>query len=197
METSSTIAYNATSIVLTVLTILTIVGGFLAMRKGWEHTTGELQKSVNELHESAGNYQSQAISALQAEIGLLRSKYEDVHQENIKLQQTITTICEALKMRDIVISIDGKMVSIKDQGGSTTTRISEAQQVNSVLELFDDDKQQFGFVSQVNSAPGVSTSQMLRKPGSILFKNQSTQSIEESDLPYQPAEQEQGREQVV
>ncbi len=154
--------YNVTSIVSTVLIIGTIIGGFLAVRNGFMKATSEMQKN-------AGDYQAQAISALREEVTTLRAKQNDLHNENIRLQQVIQTICEALKLRDIVISIDGTMVNIRDNGNSTTSRIHESQ-VNGVLELFDSDKQQFGFISQLNSAPGVETSQVM-KPISQQFRN--------------------------
>ena len=112
--------YNITSIISTILIIATIIGGFLAMRSG-------LSKATSELAKNASDYQAQAISALQAEIALLRAKYEDIHHENLKLQGTIATICEALKARGIAISIDGSMVNIHDQAGSTTARIQEQE----------------------------------------------------------------------
>jgi hypothetical protein len=48
-----------------------------------------------------------------------------MEQENIRLHQTIATICSALKQRGIAVTIDGDMVNIRDETGTHTERIHE------------------------------------------------------------------------
>lgn len=78
----------------------------------------------NGVMKSTSEAQSSTIDAMRDEIQLLRERVEDAEKENIRLEQTIQTICVALKKRGLVISIQGEMINIQDRkGGSTTTRI--------------------------------------------------------------------------
>lgn len=79
----------------------------------------------NGVMKAASDAQSSAIGAMRSEIETLREKVEDVKKDNHKLQQTIDTICEALKIRGLVISIQGEMVNIADKNGSTTAKIND------------------------------------------------------------------------
>jgi F0F1-type ATP synthase membrane subunit a len=103
--------YNVISIISIMLTICTILGGIWAFHNGAARTATEVQERV--------------INALETELTAMREKMESITKENMRLSHTIATICAALKSRGIVISIDGDMVSIKDDKGSTTTRIQE------------------------------------------------------------------------
>ena len=100
-----------------VLSICIIVGGYIAVRQGFNHTAGEAQE--------------RAINALESEMDALHSRIEALEHENTRLEQIITTICAALKQRGMHIVIDGTMVSIRDSGtGETsyTTRILGTEQ---------------------------------------------------------------------
>lgn len=90
---------------------VTIIGAFYVVRSGVGKTTSDAQQS--------------AISALQTELTTLRGRVADTEKENIRLEQTIQTICSALKLRGMIITIQGEMINIQDKatGGSTTTRI--------------------------------------------------------------------------
>jgi hypothetical protein len=71
--------------------------------------------------KQASDAQQSAISALQAELTILRQRVADTEQENIRLRQTIDTICSALKVRGQIITIQGEMINIADQSGNSTT----------------------------------------------------------------------------
>lgn len=73
--------------------------------------------------KQASEAQQSAITALQAELTILRQRVTDTEKENIKLQQTIDTICSALKMRGLIITVQGEMINIQDGTNSTITRI--------------------------------------------------------------------------
>lgn len=89
--------------------VAVVIGGFFFMKSNVGKQTSDAQQN--------------AISALQAEVQTLRGRIADTEKENIKLQQTLDTICSALKIRGLVVSIQGEMINIADQNGSTTTRI--------------------------------------------------------------------------
>lgn len=97
------------SIGITLLAIL--IGGFYMGKSNASKTASEAQQG--------------AITAMQAEINVLRGRTDDQKKEIVKLEQTIDTICTALKLRGLVITIQGEMVNIQDKNGhSSTTRIS-------------------------------------------------------------------------
>ncbi len=89
--------------------VVTLVGAIFVTKSG-------IVKSTNEA-------QANAIAALQAEVNTLRNRIGDMEKENTRLEQTIQTICSALKMRGMVITVQGEMVNIHDDKGSTTTHI--------------------------------------------------------------------------
>lgn len=84
-----------------------IVGGIYIAKSGVSQKASEAQQS--------------AIDAMQAELSTLRGKVEDITKDKYRLEQTIETICSALRMRGLVITIQGEMVNIADNNGSTTT----------------------------------------------------------------------------
>ncbi len=104
--------YNILSIFCLILTLCGIFGGILAFRNGFTRTANEVQERV--------------INALESEITTLRMRIEDVERENNRLQQTILTICEALKKRGLAVSIDGNLVSISDGKDTHSMRIQAA-----------------------------------------------------------------------
>lgn len=101
---------------------ITIVGAFFIIK------SGRLQ--------NANTAQSSAISAMQSEMAVMKTRIEDKDEENerlnkkiIHLELTIDTICTALKRRGLIISVQGEMVNIEDKrGNSTTTRIRPLKQ---------------------------------------------------------------------
>jgi hypothetical protein len=101
---------NALSLLSLVLTISAILGGILAWRSGFNHTANEVQDRV--------------IHALESEIAALNQRLDTIANENKRLNQMIETICIALKKRGLEVTIDGDVITITDnQGSSTITRI--------------------------------------------------------------------------
>jgi hypothetical protein len=104
--------YTVASVFNTILIIAGLVGGFFAFRNGVTRTANEIQE--------------RAINALQAEIETLKTRLADLHAQNSRQEQIITLICEALKSRGLIVTIDGTLINIKDgSGGSVSTRIKE------------------------------------------------------------------------
>src|SRR5579875_3277578 len=76
--------------------------------------------------QQAGAIQSQVIDALKAELETLQRRLEALEKENTRLEQTMGLIKHALRKRGLAISIDGDLVTIRDEhGGSQTGRIRE------------------------------------------------------------------------
>jgi len=101
---------DALSLLSLVLTLCAILGGILAWRSGFNSTANAVQERV--------------INALDSEISTLRLRLEDIARENTRLNQMIETICLALQKRGLEVTIDGDVITITDnQGSSTITRI--------------------------------------------------------------------------
>jgi uncharacterized protein (UPF0335 family) len=103
--------YNFLSILNLALLIATALGGIMAFRHGFTRTANEVQERV--------------INALNSELATLTGRIESMEKENIRLHQTIATICAALKRRGIAVTIQGDLVNISDQSGTQTERIHE------------------------------------------------------------------------
>lgn len=104
---------NLFSVVNVAITLLVLVGGYMAI------------KSAN--HRQSGEIQSQAIDALKAELEVLQRRLEALERENTRLQQIMSLIKSALRKRGLTISIDGDLVTIDDGKGhrSQHSRIQE------------------------------------------------------------------------
>lgn len=75
----------------------------------------------SQVGDATSKAQNDAIQAMQEEIASLRRKVEDLTRDKIRLEQTIDTICAALKIRGMVITIQGELIHIEDKNGKTTT----------------------------------------------------------------------------
>lgn len=104
--------YNFTSVANMIMMIVMVLGGFFVLK-------GSMGKAASVAQQSA-------ISAMRDELDTLRSRTDDLKEENSRLQHTLQTICLALKSQGIVVSIDGTMVHISNKEGSTSTRIQES-----------------------------------------------------------------------
>ncbi len=101
-----------------IISIALVVGGFVAYKHGFARTANEVQERV--------------IHALESEIQALHDRISALEQENTRLNQTITTICSALKQRGIHVTIDGDIVHLHDITGNEhlyTTRIYSTETV--------------------------------------------------------------------
>lgn len=102
---------NAAVIGNTIITLLIIVGGYIAIRSG--------------KHRAAGDIQGQVIDALKAELEALQRRVDSLEKENTRLTQIMSLIKQALRRRGLTISIDGDLVTISDNGTSQSARIQE------------------------------------------------------------------------
>ena len=101
--------YTAFSIVSFILTICGIVGGYVAFKYGIARTGNDVQEHV--------------INALRNEIDVMRNRIEDLENENLRLDQVILTICEALKKRGLIVHIEGSIVTVSDGHETQSARI--------------------------------------------------------------------------
>lgn len=99
--------------------VITIVGGvavaiFLGKSKAGAAANAEQEKAIN---------------AMQKRLDAQAQDIADLRMENTRLEQTIDTICKALKVKKgLVVTIQGEMVSIEDRNGNmTTTRIHQKE----------------------------------------------------------------------
>jgi hypothetical protein len=104
--------YTAFSVVSLILTICGIVGGYVAFKYGIARTASDVQEHV--------------INALRNEIDVMRDRIEDLENENIRLDQIILTICEALKERGLIVHIEGSIVTVSDGHETQSMRIQGA-----------------------------------------------------------------------
>jgi hypothetical protein len=91
--------------------LIVVIGAFFASKVMARHN----------ISEKTSEAQNNAIVAMQEEIASLRRKVEDINKDKIRLEQTIDTICAALKIRGMVITIQGELIHIEDKSGKTTT----------------------------------------------------------------------------
>jgi uncharacterized protein YPO0396 len=91
--------------------LIVVIGAFFTSKAMNRHN----------ISEETNKAQNDAIAAMQGEIASLRRKVEDLNKDKIRLEQTIDTICAALKIRGMVITIQGELIHIEDKNGKTTT----------------------------------------------------------------------------
>lgn len=89
------------------LGICGMIGGFFSFRNGRQTQLTRFQEATN--------------TALKQRIEALEGKIQDLEKENHVQQHIIETIISALKQKDMVITIDGDMVTISDKRGGTST----------------------------------------------------------------------------
>lgn len=101
--------YSTLSIINAFLTIAGLIGGYWAFKSGINHTASEIQEHV--------------INAMEQEISVLRDRLEDLEDENKRLEQVIYTLCEALKKRGLIVTIEGSIVTVSDGHETQSVRI--------------------------------------------------------------------------
>jgi hypothetical protein len=67
------------------------------------------------MHSTKGQIQERALNAMEQEIDVLRSRLDDMENENRRLEQIIATICKALKKRGLSVQIDGNIITVESQ----------------------------------------------------------------------------------
>lgn len=111
---------------LALFTLAMGIGGFFALRHGSAKQAAEVEERV--------------IGALQAEIGALRRKIDDLEKERSTQDRVIATIRYALKDHGLSIIIRGDFVTLKDNTGkSKTTQIQQPAQPKPIVAAQDDD----------------------------------------------------------
>lgn len=91
-----------------ILSILTVVGGFFALRLGYTSSADAIQKRL--------------LDAFKTENEMLTTRVERCEEETDNLRHIIETIQESLKKRGIIVVIDGDLVTITDAQGSHSMR---------------------------------------------------------------------------
>jgi len=91
------------------LTIGLAAGGAIAFKAGFSKAASEVQERV--------------INALETENESQRERIKDLEQRYERLDQIIGTMCEALKKRGLIISVDGNIVNISDGSHTQSVRI--------------------------------------------------------------------------
>jgi hypothetical protein len=100
---------------------IAIIGSFFLVKSG-------IGKTVSKANQEAITALQATIIALQADLSTMSRKIEEEIKRNARLDQTIDTICAALKIRGMVITIQGEMIHVEDRNGkTTTTRIHEKE----------------------------------------------------------------------
>jgi hypothetical protein len=80
--------------------------------------------SKSKISEEASNAQQRAITAMQAEMLVLRGKLEDLKKNNAQLNRTIEIVRKAFERRGIMITISENSIDIEDSKKSTTISLS-------------------------------------------------------------------------
>lgn len=110
-------AYNIAGLINVLFILLITTGALWAFKKSVMKATGEIQAHTS-------NLQNNAIAALEQELGVVRSRINDIERENKKLDQIILTLCDAMKKRGLDISIDGNVVTVRDGKDTSVVRIT-------------------------------------------------------------------------
>lgn len=97
--------YSLTSILNILFLVAAMIGGYMALRSG--------------KHQKAGEIQGQVIDALKAELETLQRRMDTLERENTRLTQTINLIKSALSQRGMIVTINGDLVTISDERGSS------------------------------------------------------------------------------
>ena len=77
--------------------------------------------SKSKISEETSNAQQHIITAMQAELTLLRGKIEDVTKDNVQLNRIIEIIRRALERRGVLITISDNSVDIEDSNKKSTS----------------------------------------------------------------------------
>ncbi len=84
-----------------------------------------VRSNVGDLSSKA---QHNAIVALQAEMDVQKQRIDTLREENKQQGRVIRTICDVLKQRGIIVTIDGEIISIEGlehHKSATIVRIQE------------------------------------------------------------------------
>jgi hypothetical protein len=99
--------YTFSAIANTVLLICMLFGGFFAFRSG--------------KRQAIVNVQRETIDAQDKRIDAMEGKLHDLEKENDHLKFIIETIQAALQATGIAVTINGDLVTIRDQSGNASS----------------------------------------------------------------------------
>jgi hypothetical protein len=85
------------------------------------------QSAKNEAEKVAKSSYEGAIAAMKAHIDALQERIKDAEAENRHLRETTETIFEMLKARDIHISVQGHIITVREGKETTITRIRKEE----------------------------------------------------------------------
>jgi len=113
---------------LAIFTLLLGVGAFFTLRHGAAKQAAEIEERV--------------IGALQAEIGALRRKVDDLEKERSTQDRVITTIRYLLKDHGLRVIINGDRVTVEDttSGKRKTTQVQQPAPIKPIMAAPDDDE---------------------------------------------------------
>ncbi len=74
----------------------------------------------NKASNTVSDAQEKAISAMEARLEVQEKNINDLTKENTRLQLIIETISSALKGMNLVVTIEGELVKIKDENNNSS-----------------------------------------------------------------------------
>lgn len=104
-----------------VISILVVVGGYIAFRSGFFKQSSEIQ--------------SQTIDALKTRVDTLESQAISDAQEIKRLRTVINTVRFALKRKGILIEIEGEYITLIESGESKSTHMHPEEVPSKVRPL--------------------------------------------------------------
>ncbi len=105
---------NFLPVVSAVLAVCLTIGGMSAFRNGRQIQLTKFQEETNK--------------ALKERTDLLEKKIEDLEKKIVIHEHVIETIIATLKLRGLVVTVDGEMVTISDGTSSTSKRYRPANE---------------------------------------------------------------------
>ncbi len=81
------------------------------------------RSAKNEAEKAAKTAYEGAIAAMKAHIDALQERIKDTETENKHLRETTETILDLLKARDIYITINGHIITVREGKETTITHI--------------------------------------------------------------------------
>lgn len=106
-----------------ILGLGSIIGGIIAVRKGYSKETAEAMERLNK--------------ALDEEITVLRRRVESLEKDRATQDRVLATIRYALRQYGLKITIDGDFVTLRDASGKS--KITRIQDKLSITPPDDDD----------------------------------------------------------
>lgn len=107
---------NLLPIITFIIAVSGVVGTALTYRNAKTNGLSTLQKDTIEAMQKR-------IDTLEGDYASLDNKYIALTKENNRLSGVIETICSALKHENLFLTIEGEMITIKDNRARTTRNV--------------------------------------------------------------------------